>query len=260
MSKECSDALSGVENSLRLIINKVGEDSYGNNYIDQLGVDPKKIKKWEKSREKEGSKRSAGIKEKRLLYYSDFYDLERIIIDNWSLFNPVFSDKCQTQVYLDRLRTLRNPDAHRRSLTNVEKSLVIGMAGEIRTKVARFMAEKDTPNEYFPRFEALYDSLGNHFGQNDRPTLRVGMSIEFIAEAWDPYGEDLDFQWSVSPGLQETLQDWSSSNRFTWNIREENVSNPAHVNVNMKSRRAHHAERNRDAGWSMQYTVLPKNI
>jgi hypothetical protein len=255
--RDYTDDLSAVENSLRLIIERVGQDTYGADYLPRLNVVPKSIKDWERNRTRETERRGAGIREERLLYFSNFSDLEKIVLDNWPLFEPVFKRRDQAEVFLSKLRELRNPDAHRRELTEAEKSLIVGMAGELRTQIIRYLSERDTPDEYFPRMESLRDSLGNSFNPPKRPVVRVGATIEFIAEAWDPFGATLEYQWSVQPHHPDTFQDWSHNNRFTWHVQPNQVANPAWVSVNMRGPREPHAEGHRDAGWSIAYTVLP---
>jgi len=131
------------------------------------------------------------------------------------------------------------------------------MAGELRTLVTRYFPDRDTPDEYFPRMESLRDSLGNTMNSPKRPVVRVGDFIEFVAEAWDPVGAQLEYRWTVQPANVASSQGWSANNKFTWNVQTNQVANPAWVNVEMRGPREPHAEAARDAGWSMAYTVLP---
>lgn len=255
--RDYTDDLAATENSLRLIVDRVAQDAYGPDYLSRLGVKPKSIEAWERNRVRESERRGAGIHEERILYYSNFYDLEQIVLESWPLYEPVFKHREQTQVFLQKLRELRNPDAHRRELTDAEKSLIVGMSGELRTQITRYLAERDSPDEYFPKMEMLRDSLGNSFGGLKRPVVRVGAIIEFIAEAWDPFGAALEYRWTVHPDHPETVEEWSLNNRFTWRVQSNQVANPAWVNVEMRGPREPHAEGHRDAGWSIAYTVLP---
>ena len=256
--RDYTDDLAGVENSLRRIVERIGIDKYGASWLQNLGVKEKTIRAWEKSREREQHRRSGGLAEDRLIYFSDFFDIETIIRDNWVLFEPVFLDQDQTLVYLSKLRELRNPDAHRRELTESEKALVTGIAGELRTRITRYLSQRDTPDEFFPRIDAMKDSLGNSHGKGPRPVIRVGDVIEFIVEGWDPEGAQLEYEWSVSPGDEMSRQDWSPNERFLWEVRPVHIANPTWVNVNMRGPRQPHAEGQRDAGWSIAYTVLPE--
>jgi len=253
-----TDDLAAVEQSLRLVVERVGRDSFGQYYFPGFGVSAQKVAKWKTARDREQNNRRAGVPEDRLLYFSDLSDLQDIILTNWGRFEPVFRRRDQTEVFLAKLRELRNPDAHRRELAASEKALVSGIAGELRTLVARYLSERDTPDEYFPRMESLRDSLGNSMNPPKRPVVRVGAVIEFIAEAWDPFGAVLEYQWNVSPQHPDTSQEWSPANRFVWKVQPAQIANPAWVSVNMRSPRAHHAEGHRDAGWSIAYTVLPE--
>lgn len=254
--RDYTDDLAAVENALRRIIERVGSDLHGHEWLVALGVKQKTLATWGRSRDREQLRRGGGLPEDRLIYYSDFSDLETIILENWALFELVFVDRSQTEVYLRKLRELRNPDAHRRALTETEKALATGMAGELRTRVTRYMSQQYTPDEFFPRIEAMRDSLGNAFG-GGRPVVRVGDTIEFTVEGWDPEGAQLEYQWSVTPGDNPWGTAWSTRDRFTWHVLASHIANPAWVNVNMRGPRGPHAEGERDAGWSMQYTVLP---
>src|SRR5258706_13994118 len=106
-----TDDLAAAENSLRRVIERVGRDAHGDQWLKPLGITEKEIKKWEGHRERENVARSAGIQEQRLIYFADFADLKDIIEDKWPLFEPVFINRDQTLIFLDKLRELRNPDA-----------------------------------------------------------------------------------------------------------------------------------------------------
>lgn len=257
--QDYTDDLAAVENSLRRIIERVGKDAHGDKWLETL-VKADRLKHWQKKLDDELAARSGGIQEQRLLYFSDFNDLDQIIDKNWSLFEPVFNDQTQTKVYLEKLRELRNPDAHNRELTTGEKSLIVGMASELRTKITRYMATKDTPDEYFPRIESLRDSLGNtDVSTRGKPAvIRVGFSIEFVAEAWHPEGKAVEFRWSVGR-IQKvsTFQDWSMNNRFIWEVNENQIGNPAWVSVHIRGPQNYHARGDIDADRSIFYVVLP---
>lgn len=247
---EYLEQLAAVENALRRIVDRIGNETFGRDYLGSLGVSEERKARWAKNRAREEERRGAGIGEQRALYYSDFSDIEDILTRNWPLFEPVLIDRQQTTVFLAKLRYLRNPDAHRRELSETEKALVIGMAGELRTLVTRYLSQRDTPDEYFPRLESVRDSLGNSFGTSPhRPVLRVGDEIEFLAEAWDPMGRTLEYSWSTYPASPAAFKDWSADNRFSWRVQPNQVANPAWVNVSMRGPMRPHAEGDRDASW-----------
>lgn len=258
MDNDYTDDLAGVENTLRRLIEHVGRRAHGSSWLSEFGVGESRVAAWRRRQEREGSNRGAGLTEDRLIYFSDFADLEEIVIRNWDEFEEALIDKARTEVYLRKLRELRNPDAHQRALTGTEKSLITGMAGELRTQATRFLSQRHTPDEYFPRLEALRDNLGNSFGRpGPWPVVRTGDVLEFYAEGWDPIGAELEYEWTTGPGNSPPRQEWSKDNRFTWRIQPDQVAHPAWLNCNMRGPRAPHAEGDRDAGWSMAYTVLP---
>lgn len=256
--RDYTDDIAAVENALRRIVEHVGRAEHGADWLRAFGVPAGTIKGWSRKRRRELERRGSGIPEHRLIHFSDFGELQDIIVKQWDAFEPVFGDLERTTVYLGKLRELRNPDAHHRALTASEKALVTGMAGELRTLMTRYLSQKDTPDEYFPRMESLRDNLGNSFGQGGpRPVIRVGDVLEFIAEGWDPEGTELEYRWTTSRGANPPMQDWSSNNRFVWEVQPDQVANPTWLECEMRGPREYHAEGRRDAGWSMAYTVLP---
>ena len=133
-----------------MLIETLGIEAYGEDWPRKFGVTVKDLAWWRKKQAREAVRRGAGVAEPRLIYFSTFFDLERIVLDNWTVFEPVFGDSTRTGVYLEKLRELRNPDAHHRALTTSEKALIEGIAGELRTQITRHMSRRDTPDEYFP--------------------------------------------------------------------------------------------------------------
>jgi hypothetical protein len=252
-----TDELAAVENSLRRVVERVGNDLHHGNWQAGFGIAADVLERWRRNQEREHHRRGAGIDEHRLIYFSDFGDLEKIIVEQWPAFEPVFQDRERTTVYLRKLRELRNPDAHHRALTTSEKALISGIAGELRTQITRYLSQRDTPDEYFPRFESLRDNLGNTFPSGKRPVVRVGDTLEFVAEGWDPEGGELQYRWTTSPGTNAPKQEWSPESRFLWTIQPDQIANPAWLNCEVRGPREPHAEGHRDAGWSMAYTVLP---
>jgi hypothetical protein len=81
------------ENLIRKIIIHVLYLKYGDDYEDFFGVTVDRLNIWKEKRNTE-LKRFKGIaSESRLIHYSDFYDLKKIITHNWILFKEVFNDK-----------------------------------------------------------------------------------------------------------------------------------------------------------------------
>ncbi len=78
------DTINHVENALRDLVQLVLQDIHGKGWFDHLGVSEDRIQGWRERRDEELRRRPGGLKEDRLLYYSDIYDVIGIIDKNWS--------------------------------------------------------------------------------------------------------------------------------------------------------------------------------
>lgn len=122
-----AESINALENILRDLIERVLQDRHGDKWLDHLGVTGERRAGWEDRREVERKKRTAGSIDERLLYYADFTDLFPIIKKKWDPdFRECFGDQAELKTYLEKLADLRNPDAHSRSLLEVEEQLVAG--------------------------------------------------------------------------------------------------------------------------------------
>lgn len=244
------DELKEVENALRLLIERVG--------MDNLVIRARDLNSWRERRARDLAQRGAGFPEDRLLYYADIADLKTIITkeSNWPLFDKALLNRTEIGVLLDILRRIRNPDAHNRELSGYEQSLAIGISGEIRTRITRYLGRMDSPDTFFPQILSFQDSLGTSPGS--QPTLRVGDEVEFIVDALDPLGEDLEYRFIISrPGQSGPEQAWGPDNRFRWKVIEANISASIVAAVYVRSARQHHAFGDFDASRNFNYSVLP---
>jgi Swt1-like HEPN len=156
------DSINALENSLRDLIERVLRKRYGEPWAEHMGITPERRAHWVGRREEERKKRTAGVIDERLLYYADFTDLFAIIKKNWDPdFRACFGDQTELRVYLEKLADLRNPDAHSRSLLEVEERLVEGMTGELRQKITIFLSKGGggPEPERFARIEEVVDSF-----------------------------------------------------------------------------------------------------
>lgn len=65
------------------------------------------------------------------------------------------------EVLFDELACYRDPDAHRRELLPHQQNLVLGIAGDIRSRLVRWRSRRERVDDCFPRIESARDSLGN---------------------------------------------------------------------------------------------------
>jgi hypothetical protein len=118
------------------------------------------VKRWRNYRDKEKEYSTVGAVGTSLLHYATFMELSDVIVLQWPLFEAVFNDKTEFRSTMLKLTNLRDPDAHRRPLMSWQKNLIMGLAGELRTRIVRFRADRLNPLDYKPRFVSAFDSEG----------------------------------------------------------------------------------------------------
>lgn len=199
-----------------------------------------------------------------MIYYADFYDLSTILKKHWSgEFSEAFGEWKTMEVWLSELEKLRDPDAHRRELLPHQKYLILGLSGEIRTRLVRYRSKKETSEDYYPRIESVKDNFGNAYTYGDDHVftgmrLRVGEVIEFVITATDPLGEPLQYA-IMSMGLP-----WQDSNIISLRLTEKDVQKHFQVMLLVRSKRQFHANpdntpfgRDYDDSVIFNYEVLP---
>lgn len=255
-----SQALKDVENSLRDFISAVLWNRHKDKWVEMCGVHEDRIKKWGEKKEEESKKLQSGITEERLIYYSDFYDLQTIIEKNWETdFKAVFRDLQTFRVFFKQLEYFRNPDAHRRELLTHQKHLVIGISGEIRNRIVAYRSKMETDEDIYPRMESVRDNYGNIWTP-DKPTnvktktiLYPDDILEFIITATDP--QDGKLFYALHP-----TRKWQESNVIILKISEKEIGRETHFLPIIKSDRNYHASGEHDAIVSFSYPIRPKKL
>lgn len=100
-----------LETKLRVFVERKLRTKYGNQWWIK-GVTQKDIQKAEKRKSLEPSSNSS------LINYTEFGDLQRIIINNWDVFKEYFVKQQRIVGRLDELEPIRNIIAHSRLLSN----------------------------------------------------------------------------------------------------------------------------------------------
>ncbi|NVM53255.1 MAG: hypothetical protein HWN66_06090 [Candidatus Helarchaeota archaeon] len=113
-----------VENSLRLFIDKVGKDTFGDNYFTKFNIkreilDSVKIRKREERKNK--WIRLRGDSE---IFYLDFSDLGNIIQNNWEHFKPFFPRLDWIVPKIEEMAKIRHLVAHNSYVESSEKDLI----------------------------------------------------------------------------------------------------------------------------------------
>ena len=167
------------------------------------------------------------------------------------------------EVWLNELEQLRDPDAHRRELLPHQKHLILGISGEIRTRLVRYRSKQETSEDYYPRIESARDSLGDIYTFGGPPIVRtniclhIGDIVEFVVTASDPLGADLQYQLIL--GLGEA-RDWQDSNVMALTIEKKHVRKEFEVMLSVRSHREYHAKGNYDDVVLFVYEVLPPRV
>lgn len=258
-SMDVTQALKDTENSLRDFIAVVLHNELGDLWIEKCGVSPDRIAKWKERHTAEQKRQNQVAAEDRLLYYSDFYDLRTILRKHWAgQFKVALGNFKTMDVWLQELEKFRDPDAHRRELLPHQKHLILGITGEIRTRLIRYRSKQETSEDYFPRIESVRDNLGNSYSygtsrlRREKIRLRVGDDIEFVITATDPMGESL--LYSIYDGAHTK---WQDSNIIKRKITEADIGTEFNLLLVIKSKRKYHAHTDEDDRALFEYEILP---
>ena len=258
---DITQALKDAENSLRDFIAIVLHAKLGESWLENCGISSKKLEKWKEHKVDEEQRQESGVVEERLIYYADFDDLRIILQQNWSgEFSDAFGEWKRMEVFLTELKNLRDPDAHRRELMPHQKYLILGIAGDIRTRLVRYRSKKETSEDYYPRIESARDSLGNiyvddplHIVQT-KMHLRIGDVIDFAITATDPLGESLQYQ--IDTKYTGVTVEWQDSNVFSLKVSKQDVGHFEAI-LNIRSKRQFHQLSDIDDYVIFKYEVLP---
>lgn len=255
-----ADGIVAAEIELRRLVNVVMTDEFGPGWAEKSGaVRPDQLARWRKLEHDEN--RPGVVKTGDLLHFSSLEDLRQIVSKRWTLFQPCLTDLQTFDVYLRRLRTLRNTVMHGDHLVAFEEHLALGIAGDLRNRVTLFMSERGPHDKHFARIEYVRDSFGNEAhrsGPNPEPfltglTLRPGDQVTFNCHGWHPEGRQLQWYWMV-PGRGNTEVDGST---FTWDIHDIDVSTSQYVFVTLIAEGPYHRYGTHDGTLAFHYAVLP---
>ncbi len=247
--------ISEFENILRrLVISMIG-DSDDSNYK----VSPSRIEKWKVKREIERKKNNGILYEKRILFYSDFYDLETIIDKNWELFKPILKDKKRFFVFFKEISQYRNTIAHGRSLIKSQKNLLSGILKDLKNQITQFHNINRNMDDYFIEILNISDNLGNSWGKSsfDRPPrlpiLRVDDEYELLIDANDP--KDREIQYEIKR-FESNFKIVQKENRFTFKINESMIGRLVSFRIIVSTPKSEYINRELK---DIHLTILPKN-
>jgi len=257
---EPAEAINSVEVVLRDLIELTLSSELGDAWLEKCGATPERIEQWHERKAEETKRRDGTIQDGSILDYADFTDLGVIIRKHWSLFKPCLGDRRKFEVYVDRLEECRNPPMHSRLLVPFERSLVEGMAGEIRNAVTVYRGERESSDRHFPRIEYVQDSFGRSVGQSemssDKPVLRPGDSVMFDCSGWDPLGEALRWELYARPTLLD--QSDGAHAQLQWTASEEDIGEITLIEASLVGSRSYHRHYQHDGEARFVFQVLPR--
>lgn len=262
MSVDAGDAINMAENDLRALIREVLADEW----LSRSGCDSARL---EAKREEERKRRPGAVVDEDLLVYTEFYELQAIILENWTDFSPVWRSKRYFEAIFGRIEDFRNPDAHSRPLLPFEEHLVLGLSGELRNTITLHRSSAAVTGEHYPIVELIEDSLGNRFvpsaaqqtggGYAVPAIFHVGDVVTFRMRAWDPHGRDLT--WNVTFSGKEppqTIELLGPEVQFDWEVSDTEVGeNVRLIGVTMWSSGTYHRNRKHDSFMALYTTVAP---
>lgn len=260
---DVSQILKDTENSIRDFIAFVLKNRLGVEWEQKCGVTHERILKWQERRLTEAKRQLSGAIDERLIYYADFYDLKTILHKNWEHFSDALGEWKTIEVWLSEIEKLRDPEAHRRELLPHQKNLLIGVSGELRTRIVRYRSKMETSESYYPRIEFAADNLGNVCKPDENKYVRTEMKLrpgdilEFVVTASDPFGEDIDYQLTFRAGQPGHSDKWTQTNNFTFAVEEKHVRKLCFATLRIRSKRKYHAHDYYDDDVDFTYEVLP---
>lgn len=184
------------ENTLRIIITL----TLGSDDNTEFGVTADRIEKWKEKREVEKKKYKQILLEPRLIYYSDFYDLKNIVIKKWELLKPILIDKKRFEVFFDEVHKFRDTIAHGRELLSYQVNILNGIVHDLKSQLVNYYNKNMSADDYFIKLLKVSDSLGSTWEMGNsgylftNKILRVGDTVEFNIEAFDPKDREIEYE------------------------------------------------------------------
>lgn len=249
-----AEAINLVEVVLRDLVRLV----LGDAWMQSRRVDTAKL---EEKRDEDKAKRRGTAVNEDLLAYTEFTQLQNIILDDWPKFTSALGKKKYIEAYFDRLTGFRNPTMHSRPLREFERDLVNGIVGELRNLIVIYRSAQGPDMEYYPKIEQVTDSLGNN--PNDpldfspKLRLKVGDVVKFECRGWDP--QDRNLTWQLEEGRNRGIlsEMQGSEATLTLVITEKMVQERLNVYISITSDGQYHRYGFYDDECTFHYAVDP---
>ena len=253
---DISRSVKDAEIALRDFVDMVMCRKFGDHWTETK-LDGKILQRLRQLKAEAESEPTAVVSEERLIYYAPLHQLLKIAGDFWeSDFQLALGDLDKIKTYIKILEQYHTDHNIKRELFIYQKHLLMGVSGEIKTRLAAYRSLMETGREGFPRIEYVKDNFGNLWTPG-KPikiktgqTLRVNDTLEFIVEATDPLEEPLEYRIH---GYK-----WQSGNILLLDLTPQHVMRELLVHITIRSNRKQHAyPLGYDDRVSFQYQILP---
>jgi len=244
------------ENSLREFLNQILSSEIGEEWYKKSPKIRAMAKRWEERRmpDNQGHNRIKGAE--KLIQYASIADLRTIIKKYWGPdLKDVFDSPETLDVYLKIIDDFRNPDSRRRELFVHQKHLLLGISGDIRTRIITWRSRKEAGGIY-ARIECVRDNLGNNWNPGDPRKVKTANilnpndQLEFIITASDPEESEMHFKCHHTK--------WQASNIVMVSVDRTMVEQHSLFHIMIKSSRKNHAyPMGFDDRVTFEYEVVP---
>lgn len=145
--QEMSEAytyLYSVENSLRLFIEIIAKEKYGDEYFSKLTVTTSLRNTISSRKTKASQKKWLSVRGNSDLFYLDFKDLGTLINSNWNIFKDYFSSQDFIIPKLNEMAECRNLIAHNSYISKTERDLIKSYYNSIIMQISdKFESDED---------------------------------------------------------------------------------------------------------------------
>ncbi|MCK4427787.1 MAG: hypothetical protein KAW16_04820 [candidate division Zixibacteria bacterium] len=113
-----------VENSLRLFVEKVAKEKWGDQYFTHLQLNKDILRGISYRKQQEMKNKWLRLRGDSDIFYLDFKDLGTVIQNNWGLFSPYFPNQSWILSKINELADCRNLVAHNSFIQSHEKDVI----------------------------------------------------------------------------------------------------------------------------------------
>lgn len=237
---EITQAIRDAEIALRDFLQASFEKRFGSNWVETADIPPNEVAAWQHQKAEIELNLPPESAEESLFYHIPFAELSGLIERFWdSDFHQAFGEFETLRTYLNILGLYRNSDVHRRNLFIHQKHLVLGVSGEIRSKITAFRSHQELGKAGFARIDYIKDNFGNLWvpGKPRRVktgvTIHPGARLEFIVEANDPEEKLLEYKIHG--------EKWQPGNVLIFDILEKHIQKVAQFSIAIRSAGKYHA-------------------